>query len=154
VDLGAILPWNVATRPVALAPAAIALVPSPNLGERPRRWLVVSRHEGSQEYALPGGIIEAGESPERAMIREVAEETGVRVRSYERLGIGTQDGRAVHVFVARAVSGVARPLERDGRGGGEVSYLTWRALRAQARMFGAFLDGVSASFRGTYAENP
>jgi 8-oxo-dGTP pyrophosphatase MutT (NUDIX family) len=115
---------------------------------------VVSRPEGSHEYALPGGHIDPGESAEQAMIREVAEETGVRVRSAERLGAGTQDGRVVYVYVVRAASGTGRPLERDGRGGGEVTYLPWSVLRAQARMFGAFLDGVGASFRRTYGESP
>lgn len=139
---------------MALRPAAIALVPSPNLGERPRKWLVVSRPEGTHEYALPGGLIEDGETPAQAMAREVSEETGVRVRSSERLGVGTQDGRLVHVFVVRAAQGTGMSLERDGRGGGEVTYLSWRTLRAQARMFGVFLDGVAASFRRTYGESP
>lgn len=141
-------------RGLARPPAAIALVPSPNLGERPRRWLVVSRHEGSREYALPGGLIENGESPEQAAVREVAEETGVRVRTLERLGAGVQDERVVYVFVARAAQGTGRPLERDGRGGGEVTYLPWSVLRAQASMFGAFLDAAAASFRSKYGESP
>lgn len=134
--------------------ASIALVPSPYLGERPRRWLVVSRFDASREYALPGGHIEAGESPLEAAAREVAEETGVRITSASCLGVGAQDGRAVHVFLVRTRTGEARPLERDGRGGGEIAYLTWGELRAQARQFRAFLTDIEQSFLRTYRESP
>lgn len=38
--------------------------------------LLMHRHKAGQEYyALPGGTLEAGESPEQAAIREVKEET-------------------------------------------------------------------------------
>jgi ADP-ribose pyrophosphatase YjhB (NUDIX family) len=114
----------------------------------------VSRPDGVHEYALPGGHIEDGETALQAVGREVAEETGVQILSAGRLHVGTQDGTLVHVFVARTMAGAAAPLERDGRGGGEVGYLTWPALKAQARQFRAFLAGIEKSFRMTYGEMP
>ena len=137
-----------------LRQAAIALVPSPALGERPRRYLTVSRADGVHEYALPGGHIEDGESSLQAAGREVAEETGVRILTAGRLHVGTQDGTVVHVYVARTMVGAAAPLERDGRGGGEVAYLTWQQLKAQARQFRGFLGGIEDSFRRVYGQAP
>jgi mutator protein MutT len=37
-------------------------------------------------WSLPGGRIEAGESPEQAVVREVREETGLEAELVERLG--------------------------------------------------------------------
>jgi 8-oxo-dGTP diphosphatase len=130
--------------------AAIALVPSPS----PGRWLAVRRFDGSREMALPGGHIEIGETPLQAAAREVAEETGVRILSASRLGVGTQDGTIVHVFLARGAVGQAQPLERDGLGGGEVAYLTWPQLKAQAKQFRDFLAGIETSYRRTYGRSP
>lgn len=53
------------------------------------RLLLVKR--GIEPYLgwwdIPGGFLEAGEHPEAAAIREVEEETGLRVRPVELLGI-------------------------------------------------------------------
>ncbi|GAA2562157.1 hypothetical protein GCM10010435_37700 [Winogradskya consettensis] len=45
---------------------------------RDRRLLVVRTH-GLDVFYLPGGTPEAGESPAETVIREVAEETGIRL---------------------------------------------------------------------------
>lgn len=42
--------------------------------------VLLLRNERS-EWELPGGRIERGESPEECLVREVAEETGWRVRA-------------------------------------------------------------------------
>ena len=52
--------------------------------------------------ALPGGGVEAGESPEAALVREFAEETGLVVQPLQRLGVSSDrvvinDGRAFNV---------------------------------------------------------
>ena len=39
------------------------------------------------ELQLPGGGIDPGESPQRALVREVMEETGYRIHSPRRLGM-------------------------------------------------------------------
>lgn len=63
-----------------------------------QRLLVIKRNKYGQEYhSFPGGKIEAGESPEQAVVREVLEETSVHVNvsrylyRYESPEWGVQD---------------------------------------------------------------
>jgi 8-oxo-dGTP pyrophosphatase MutT (NUDIX family) len=57
-----------------LYPAAGAVIPD----ERGRILLQEKNHEPG--WFIPGGAIEPGEHPEQALVREVAEETGLIVR--------------------------------------------------------------------------
>lgn len=54
---------------------------------------------------LPGGVVDAGETPEQAVIRELEEETGFRPRSVEPVGWVWSNPahftNRVHTFVAR-----------------------------------------------------
>lgn len=80
-----------------------------------RRGLLLVDQEG--ELQLPGGGIDPGESPIRALHREVAEETGWRIAAPRRLGCfqryawlpdyGYWARKVQLVYIARAV----RPLE-------------------------------------------
>lgn len=42
--------------------------------------ILVQRDKGGNEYALPGGHVKIGETSEEGLVREMAEETGIRVR--------------------------------------------------------------------------
>jgi len=44
-------------------------------------------------YALPGGFVEYGETVERAVVREVYEETGIKTRVKELLGVYSDPNR-------------------------------------------------------------
>jgi 8-oxo-dGTP pyrophosphatase MutT (NUDIX family) len=66
-------------------------------------------------WELPGGLLDAGESPAETAAREVEEETGYRPRSVEHLVsfepmVGTVRS-AHHVFLARGVERVADATE-------------------------------------------
>ena len=69
------MPTTEADRPIVLV-AAVALV------DRDGRVLIARRPEGKAMAGLwefPGGKVDAGETPEAALIRELEEELGIRV---------------------------------------------------------------------------
>ncbi len=45
------------------------------------------------QWALPGGFVEPDESVEQAVARELQEETGLRARPYQLLGVYSEPGR-------------------------------------------------------------
>ena len=59
--------------------------------ERDGAYLILKRNEEpfAGEWDLPGGFVEMGESPADAAVREVAEETGLRVTPSEIIGAFT-----------------------------------------------------------------
>ncbi|NLU76155.1 NUDIX hydrolase [Streptomyces sp. HNM0575] len=88
-----------------------------------RQVLLVRRcqTEGTLQWAFPGGVIEDGETADRAAVRETREETGLVVRAVHTLGArvhplthrqvtyvacATVEGRA-HVAAPREISDVA-----------------------------------------------
>jgi 8-oxo-dGTP diphosphatase len=70
--------------------------------DRDGRLLLIKRgHEpGAGLWSLPGGRIEAGETHQQAVAREVLEETGLRVECRRLLGtaeLPAPDGAVIHV---------------------------------------------------------
>ncbi|MCG8589814.1 MAG: NUDIX domain-containing protein, partial [Proteobacteria bacterium] len=63
-------------------------------------------------WELPGGTLEAGESDEEALVREVFEETGLRVQVESRVGDYVRTGFRPHtarIFRCRVASGALAP---------------------------------------------
>lgn len=81
------------------------------------RILVTRRHDSGSCAGLwefPGGKLEPGESPEQALVRELREELGVRVRvasSFRTISHRYPDRRVIlHFLVAKIVAGTPQPL--------------------------------------------
>ncbi|MGP4097179.1 NUDIX domain-containing protein [Nonomuraea sp. KM90] len=105
------------------APAANSLVPSVNVvvtneaGE-----LLLIRRSDNDNWALPGGAIDLGESIPQAAIRETLEETGITCEITGLVGTYSDPGHVIHytsndevrqefslVLTARPVSGLPTP---------------------------------------------
>ncbi len=52
---------------------------------------LLGKHSGYHKWVLPKGLVEKGESPMEAAVREVEEEVGVRARITEMSPIGTHE---------------------------------------------------------------
>jgi 8-oxo-dGTP diphosphatase len=57
------------------------------------------RGEGTGRWSVPGGRVEAGETLRGAVVREVAEETGLRVECGELLGVAERMGPRHHYVI-------------------------------------------------------
>ena len=87
------------------------------------------RLTGRDSLRLPKGIVEPGETPEQAAVREVGEETGLEAEvvaplstvSYDYDENGTVVSKRVHFFLMRHVGGEPHP--RDG----EMASVRWFA---------------------------
>jgi 8-oxo-dGTP diphosphatase len=125
------------TRPV-LIPAAGGIV-----FDEARRLLLIrrGREPGLGTWSIPGGRCEPGESPARACVREVAEETGLEVVIERLVGRVIRDapGGGQYViddFLCRQTGGSVRP-------GDDATDVDWfsRSQLAEALL----ADGVAAS---------
>jgi ADP-ribose pyrophosphatase YjhB (NUDIX family) len=69
-------------------------------------------------WAVPGGALEPGETPEGAALRETREETGLEVRILRPYGVfegvGAYGAYRVHYYQAEVVGGRARASDPDG----------------------------------------
>jgi 8-oxo-dGTP pyrophosphatase MutT (NUDIX family) len=82
------------------------------------RVLLMWRHRfvpDAWSWEIPGGLIDAGETPEEAAIREAREETGFSLKSVEHLltfhpAIGTVDC-AYHIFLGKDPEFVGKPTD-------------------------------------------
>ena len=82
------------------APAANSIVPSVNVVvENDRGDILLIRRSDNDNYALPGGAIDLGESMTQAAVREVKEETGVDCEITGLVGIYT-DPRHVILYTS------------------------------------------------------
>jgi ADP-ribose pyrophosphatase YjhB (NUDIX family) len=78
------------------APKANSLVPSVTAAVRDEEGRLLLIHKIDNNYwALPGGAMDLGESIADAAVREVAEETGLRVEITGLVGIYTSPGHVM-----------------------------------------------------------
>lgn len=82
---------------------------------RPDGRALSVRKTGTRMYMFPGGKPEPGESPLQTAVREVAEETGIRLRAEELVSLGVHEAAAANEAGFRVVGDVfalRRPLAR------------------------------------------
>lgn len=79
----------------------------------PKVWVGVTRKTNFADWGLPGGKVEEGEDPVTAVIREVAEETGIRAQSVIFLASRMVKDFAVLTYV---VDGIGHPESQPGEG--------------------------------------
>ena len=116
--------------------------------DRGGRVLLVRRRRppGVGTWSLPGGRVEAGETPEEAVVREAREETGVATRVVCGLGVVTLEREGFvyaiheHLLVPRA-EGV-EPLAAD-----DADDARWVA-REELVALGVHGDAVAVIERG------
>jgi 8-oxo-dGTP diphosphatase len=74
-------------------------------------FVISRRREGDQVWDLPGGTVEPGEAPDAAAVREVLEETGLRVTvgSLLALCMKPEQNELVFVFFAQVNGGTLSP---------------------------------------------
>ena len=123
--------------------------------ERDGRFLMIRRADHLEDapgYWTPtGGRIEPGESPEQAVVREMAEEVGVVVRPLRALA--ETDSAAgdyrLHWWLAEITSGEARPSCDEVA---ELRWLTLHELRAMEPVFAQDLEVMERSLGGESCE--
>ncbi len=70
-----------------------------------RKILAVSRKNDLNDFGLPGGKVEPGESLMEAAIRETKEETGLNISDLKNVFIRQDDEYIVTTFIANNYSG-------------------------------------------------
>lgn len=94
------------------------------------RVLMIRRRvaEGDLSWAFPGGVIEQGETPEQAAVRETAEEVGLEVKATRILGdrVHPKSGHHMTYVACELVSGEAHVADAEELA--EVEWLTHSQL--------------------------
>jgi len=72
-------------------------------GERFKGIVLVERRYEPLGYALPGGFVEVGETVEKAVLREVKEETGLDAQIVKLLGVYSEPNRDPRFHVVSVV---------------------------------------------------
>ncbi|MBI3855642.1 MAG: NUDIX hydrolase [Planctomycetes bacterium] len=94
------------------------------------RHILLVKARDKNNWQLPGGRLEPGESPAEAVVREVKEETGLRARVGRLTGrYRREDGSVVRIYAARARGKLAGARE-------EIVEQRWVRLREAKEMVG------------------
>ena len=106
-------------------PAVCAVVRSAD-----RRVLLVQRKIPPRqgEWCLPGGFMELGETPEAAVLRELAEETGIEGKVDQLLGLQATPNRIYHTVLVAGYR--VTPLNGRLKAGDDALEVRWFGSQA------------------------
>lgn len=113
------------------------------------------RAVGQEMLEIPAGLMNEGETPEQAALRELSEETGKGAQRWRRLGgFYTSPGfcnEFVHIFLARGLSALPGTPDED-----EDLALSWLPLPEALRLVssGDICDGKSVAGLLLAAQDP
>jgi DNA-binding transcriptional regulator YhcF (GntR family)/8-oxo-dGTP pyrophosphatase MutT (NUDIX family) len=110
--------------------------------------LVARRNDGKPPWTFIAGEIEPGESPADAAVREVKEETGLRIRSGRVIGrrVHPQTGRTMVYMAARPTHGIEAFVGDDQ----ELAEVRWATLaQADELMGGTIFEPVRDHLKKT-----
>src|SRR5688572_26996963 len=94
------------------------------------RHVLLVKPRDKNNWQLPGGRLEPGETPAQAVIREVREETGLRARVGRLTGrYRREDGSTVRVYAVRARGRLAGACD-------EILEQRWVRIREAKEMVG------------------
>ncbi|HEY8457665.1 MAG TPA: NUDIX domain-containing protein [Actinopolymorphaceae bacterium] len=144
------------------APRANSLVPSVNVVvEDQDGRILLMRRTDNDNWALPGGAIDLGESLVQAAVRETKEETGIDCEITGIVGIYTDPGHIIFytsngearqefsiVLTARPHGGQLTPSSesRDVRWVDRAEVLTYPMDRAMRRRIEHYLSGATTPY--------
>lgn len=126
---------------------------------RPDGRALSVRKDGTRMYMFPGGKPEPAETPLDTAVREVAEETGIRLRPDELTSLGVREAAAANEAGFRVVGDVfalARPLAEHEvpAKAAEIADLTWLDPAALVAPDGHGLAPLLQSVLRGIAEDP
>ena len=96
----------------------------------PDRILLVQRKVPPQQgaWCLPGGFMELGETPEAAVLRELAEETGLQGEVEELLGLKAAPNRIYNTVLVAGYR--VKPLSDGLEAGDDAMAVRWYSVAA------------------------
>lgn len=118
------------------------------VNEDKTRVMMVQNRNNEQNWTLPGGTVELGETLEQALIREVKEEAGVDIAVYGVLAVNEVifEEREEHylllTFRAEIVGGREQTLVPD-----EISAVSWIELERADLLMPFYEEGLSSIVR-------
>ena len=117
------------------------------------RQILLVKARQKDNWQLPGGRLEAGETPHQALTREVHEETGLNAAPLRLIGTyRRQDGTVARVYEARARGRLAGARR-------EIVAQRWVSIRKAKDMVGSstrkrLLEGLARIFAPSVRRSP
>ncbi|MDL2207097.1 NUDIX hydrolase [Desulfovibrio sp. OttesenSCG-928-F20] len=131
------------------APTVDVIIAAPGLGVA-----LVRRRNEPPGWALPGGFVDYGESVEKAAEREALEETGLRVRLKELVGVWSAPERDPRLHTISTVFVAVTDSPEEISGGDDASEARFFSLDAlpQALAFdhASILEDFAVRFAARY----